>query len=363
MQACGSVCPTTHVLHHLPLVFTINIVWDTDVASTEVIRDFINKVDLKMYPHQLFDESKVEQQCEYELKGMVCYYGKHYIAYFKERGGANWFVFDDTRVAPIGVHFSLVRDRVIRGRLQPCVLFYERKSASAQPSVWIPPPETLIASVISSNPASAVASRISHNNNHNNNTATTTPHPTTPPTTNSNRATPPSPIVPVVTISDTLVLNKPILNSADDLPHPKTLSDPLSHTQHIHDTLHIIKNINNQVNKVNDNNNNNTVNAVVAKEPQNQVETTLSPPDGSPVSPLDNKKLPEESQGRSEELVTEPSFENAPEFVVWRTNWMYRSKFISCEFFIANNNKKKPKNEFTAFETLILRELTQSRNW
>ena len=56
---------------------------------------------------------------------MICYYGKHYIAFFYNHIRKQWFYFDDSNVKAVGSEWLDIQERCIRGRLQPSVLFYE----------------------------------------------------------------------------------------------------------------------------------------------------------------------------------------------------------------------------------------------
>jgi hypothetical protein len=78
--------------------------------------------------------SEVEEQSfEYVFRGMVCYYGRHYVGFFASRSieqdgkeMERWFLFDDTRVKRVGT-WEEVRSRIERGGYQPTLLFYEKK--------------------------------------------------------------------------------------------------------------------------------------------------------------------------------------------------------------------------------------------
>eukprot|EP01118_Nematostelium_gracile_P009984 TRINITY_DN3392_c0_g1_i2.p1 TRINITY_DN3392_c0_g1~~TRINITY_DN3392_c0_g1_i2.p1 ORF type:complete len:233 (-),score=47.01 TRINITY_DN3392_c0_g1_i2:2-700(-) len=62
---------------------------------------------------------------------MICYYGKHYSAYFYNAKTSQWYVFDDTTVKALGGEWPVVRDRCLRGRLQPSVVFYEKEETES----------------------------------------------------------------------------------------------------------------------------------------------------------------------------------------------------------------------------------------
>jgi len=56
---------------------------------------------------------------------MICYYGKHYIAFFFNSARKQWFYFDDSTVKMVGTEWTDIQSRCVKGHLQPSVLFYE----------------------------------------------------------------------------------------------------------------------------------------------------------------------------------------------------------------------------------------------
>ena len=60
------------------------------------------------------------------LRGMICYYGKHYWAYFYSESFDTWLQFDDQNLRKIG-NFTQVIEKSIKGRAIPRVLFFERE--------------------------------------------------------------------------------------------------------------------------------------------------------------------------------------------------------------------------------------------
>ena len=65
---------------------------------------------------------------------MLCYYGEHYCAFATEEtetGSSEksakraWTLFDDATTKPVGA-WEDVRASCEKGRLQPCVLFYQK---------------------------------------------------------------------------------------------------------------------------------------------------------------------------------------------------------------------------------------------
>ena len=57
---------------------------------------------------------------------MVCYYGRHYWAYFYSEHLDSWLKFDDEKLTKVG-SFQSVVDLSVKGRAVPRILFYERE--------------------------------------------------------------------------------------------------------------------------------------------------------------------------------------------------------------------------------------------
>ena len=56
----------------------------------------------------------------------MCYYGKHYWAYFYSEMYDYWFKFDDASIKQVG-NFKSVVEKCVSGKVMVHVLFYERE--------------------------------------------------------------------------------------------------------------------------------------------------------------------------------------------------------------------------------------------
>ncbi|KEP65675.1 UNVERIFIED_CONTAM: hypothetical protein HHA_248710 [Hammondia hammondi] len=61
------------------------------------------------------------------FRGMVCFYGQHYVCFFHHWASAKWVLFDDSRVKR-GLMWKDVVSMCVAGKLLPCLLFFERIS-------------------------------------------------------------------------------------------------------------------------------------------------------------------------------------------------------------------------------------------
>jgi len=72
----------------------------------------------------------------YHLRCAMCYYGEHYAAFAVTDAGRfdgheRWMLFDDHRSKEVGEWEEVVRS-CSAGRMQPCVLFYQRENATVE---------------------------------------------------------------------------------------------------------------------------------------------------------------------------------------------------------------------------------------
>jgi ubiquitin C-terminal hydrolase len=62
------------------------------------------------------------------LRGMICYYGRHYWAYFYSEQHDVWFQFNDETLRKVGC-FQDVIDKSVKSKAIPRILFYEQEEA------------------------------------------------------------------------------------------------------------------------------------------------------------------------------------------------------------------------------------------
>ncbi|KAK1944494.1 Inactive ubiquitin carboxyl-terminal hydrolase 54 [Phytophthora citrophthora] len=130
----------------LPMVFSISIIWSSSHVNKTDIKDWMELLSTQCQTsgddqesQQALDLGRIfrldlstEVSSLYSFRGMVCYYGRHYVGFFASRSldddgveRERWFLFDDTRVKLVGT-WADVRLRIERGGYQPTLLFYER---------------------------------------------------------------------------------------------------------------------------------------------------------------------------------------------------------------------------------------------
>jgi len=122
-----------HLLN-VPSVLAFGLVWSSSSPSLNDIMDTLEIIQQEVKLKDLFNVSE-ENQCKasYRFRGMICYYGKHYNAYFFNETISQWIVFDDATVKEVGATWDHVLRRCRLGHFHPSVLFYE-KNISPQES-------------------------------------------------------------------------------------------------------------------------------------------------------------------------------------------------------------------------------------
>ncbi|KAF4046914.1 PDZ domain-containing protein [Phytophthora infestans] len=126
----------------LPMVFSISIIWSSSHVNKTDIKDWMQLLSTQRQgdeeSQQALDlgrifrlDNSAEVASVYSFRGLVCYYGRHYVGFFSSRLNEDgvekerWFLFDDTRVKLVGT-WADVKLRIERGGYQPTLLFYER---------------------------------------------------------------------------------------------------------------------------------------------------------------------------------------------------------------------------------------------
>ena len=77
--------------------------------------------------------SGVRGETRHLFRGMICYYGLHYVAFFLNRTDGSWLMFDDHVVRPLG-RWEEVKERCLQGKWQPVMVFYECNQGEARPA-------------------------------------------------------------------------------------------------------------------------------------------------------------------------------------------------------------------------------------
>ena len=104
-----------------------NLVWrETNPKLTDICILFF-MLPLKFRNQDLFELADNQINKAYELTGLVCYWGSHYISFFKSEDNDNsyWVSYDDTIITKITSWKELII-KCIRSHFHPTILFYRR---------------------------------------------------------------------------------------------------------------------------------------------------------------------------------------------------------------------------------------------
>jgi len=133
-----------------PKVFTLGLIWKSHLVSDlelesllDTISPVINFEDifyLEAEPQENGTSSSKgtnkgkgtkrhkpqKQKQAMILRGMVCYYGHHYVTILYNRETSKWVLFDDTVIKTIGSTWNDLVTKCLSSRLQPSLLFYQQ---------------------------------------------------------------------------------------------------------------------------------------------------------------------------------------------------------------------------------------------
>lgn len=132
---CGSDFVTTTSLMNVPDIISIGVNWDSNEPSTERVGNLLETLSTTIKLQDMFDTvlDKKAQRIEYHLSSLVCYYGKHYSAFFYNRKHSKWVSIDDTSVSDVGKHWKDLARKFVKGRYQPLLLLYTNYDAKPLP--------------------------------------------------------------------------------------------------------------------------------------------------------------------------------------------------------------------------------------
>lgn len=125
-KSCKGTTLLQYELQNSPPVITLGIVWRTCSPSSEEIKDIMRLINDNLSISSMF--AKYYENMNYKLRGVISYYGHHYVAFFRNPQTKVWFSFDDKTVKQISRDWEDVVEKSILGKLQPMLLWYEQSS-------------------------------------------------------------------------------------------------------------------------------------------------------------------------------------------------------------------------------------------
>jgi len=118
-------------------VLAVGLNWPSAQSPLELLEsltDLISPVVDFTHVYDVSEGGKTAQSPEEHLmllRGMICYYGQHYIAFVFNPDVMEWTLFDDAVVKSIGPNWADLTMRCLNGHYQPSLLFYQRCSPEA----------------------------------------------------------------------------------------------------------------------------------------------------------------------------------------------------------------------------------------
>jgi hypothetical protein len=142
-----------------PAIFCLALTWESASAEREFIAQTLGNVSTSLDLASVYQRLPSGSNTRYKLRCVMCYYGEHYAAFAiseaaaeggaAERvgwteargghsgggggggGGERWLLFDDATTKEVGGWENVV-STCEKGRLQPCVLFYQQEGAPGE---------------------------------------------------------------------------------------------------------------------------------------------------------------------------------------------------------------------------------------
>jgi hypothetical protein len=127
-KRCQAPINTYTTLLNKPEIISIGLVWDSESASIQSIKDVLALIGTQLRPEQIFGRAlefpNGAAGQAYSLVGFVAYYGMHYSAFCFHTRQKTWVYLDDSHVRKVGKKWSDVVDECRKAHYQPLLLVY-----------------------------------------------------------------------------------------------------------------------------------------------------------------------------------------------------------------------------------------------
>jgi hypothetical protein len=118
-----------------PLALAVSLVWSIARETAEVIGDLLSVITYSIKASDFFHSDGINSPPAspaessgptYVFRGMVCYYGMHYVSIFQEYspGEPRFLLFDDSNIRCLGT-WNSVKAECVKSMYQPVLLLYE----------------------------------------------------------------------------------------------------------------------------------------------------------------------------------------------------------------------------------------------
>ena len=120
-------------LMNAPYTIALAIQWTSQREDEKKLNHFMSIISYRLSPTDIFSKQGLPKESlqPYFFRGMVCYYGLHYVSIFQDlsSGTPRFLLFDDARIRVIG-RWRDVLTECRRARYQPVLLLYEKDSGT-----------------------------------------------------------------------------------------------------------------------------------------------------------------------------------------------------------------------------------------
>ena len=138
---CGAMNGIEHALaadgvqRKSPAIFCVALAWESASATSDQVAETLANVQTTLNLAEVYERARPDAGM-YHLRCAMCYYGEHYAAFAVTDAGRfdgheRWMLFDDHRSKEVGEWEEVARV-CAAGRMQPCVLFYQRENATVE---------------------------------------------------------------------------------------------------------------------------------------------------------------------------------------------------------------------------------------
>ena len=119
------------ILKPFPKIFGVAIAWADANPSMADVSTLLNCIDPEINLCSVFEPPDIrERGRQWRLRGMICYYLKHYAAYFFSDKKNVWISFDDVSVQEVGPTWKDVVRKCKMGHSKPTVVFFEEVASA-----------------------------------------------------------------------------------------------------------------------------------------------------------------------------------------------------------------------------------------
>eukprot|EP00124_Ichthyophonus_hoferi_P002672 Ihof_evm4s192 gene=Ihof_evmTU4s192 len=130
-DACSHcVQPSLTRVGRPPLVAVFGLVWESGSVSREEVVSVLGLIQPVIDYDLILHVDKRSSPCSMICSGVICYYGKHYVAYCYNSIKKAWVMFDDVNIREVGPSWQDLLTACRKNKYQPAVLFYRQYDES-----------------------------------------------------------------------------------------------------------------------------------------------------------------------------------------------------------------------------------------